>query len=122
MHSDLGRGGFARQSCCRARSPRFRTSAAQAEAQVKGEQLCQDKLADFVRLLLEPVSKEAENVLAFMPLMLFVSPDTPERESNPELGTKYDEPEAAVLLVACGIGLATGISNSPHAAGSVQLP
>ncbi|DBA85167.1 TPA: hypothetical protein ACH3X2_005881 [Trebouxia sp. C0005] len=36
------------------------------------------------------------------------SPDTPERESNPEVGTKYDEPEAAVLLVACGIGLATG--------------
>lgn len=69
MHSDLGLGGCAPQSCCRARSPRFRTCAAQAEAQVK---------------------------------------DTPERESNPELGTKYDEPEAAVLLVACGIGLATG--------------
>lgn len=69
LRSDLGRGGCARQSCCRAHSLRFRTSAAQAEAQVK---------------------------------------DTPERESNPELGTKYDEPEAAVLLVACGIGLATG--------------
>lgn len=69
LHSDLGLGGCAPQSCCRARSPRFRTCAAQAEAQVK---------------------------------------DTPERESNPELGTKYDEPEAAVLLVACGIGLATG--------------
>ncbi|KAL0041460.1 hypothetical protein WJX79_004162 [Trebouxia sp. C0005] len=69
LHSDLGCGGCARQSCCRARSPWFRTSAAQAGAQVK---------------------------------------DTPERESNPEVGTKYDEPEAAVLLVACGIGLATG--------------
>lgn len=31
-----------------------------------------------------------------------------EQENSPELGTKYDEPEAAVLLVACGIGLATG--------------
>ena len=38
LHSDLGLGGCAPQSCCRARSPRFRTCAAQAEAQVKGGQ------------------------------------------------------------------------------------
>lgn len=29
-------------------------------------------------------------------------------KGSPELGMKYDEPEAAVLLVACAIGLATG--------------
>ena len=34
-------------------------------------------------------------------------------DRNPELGTKYDEPEAAVLLVACAIGLATGSVQTP---------
>lgn len=33
-------------------------------------------------------------------------------KGSPELGMKYDEPEAAVLLVACAIGLATGAAHS----------
>ena len=34
--------------------------------------------------------------------------DSDGHKQSPGLGMKYDEPEAAVLLVACAIGLATG--------------
>ena len=36
------------------------------------------------------------------------SAESVDDKQSPELGMKYDEPEAAVLLVACAIGLATG--------------
>lgn len=43
-----------------------------------------------------------------------VRAESEDQKRNPEAGMKYDEPEAAVLLVACAIGLATGAVQLLH--------
>ena len=44
-----------------------------------------------------------------------------DQKRTPEPGMKYDEPEAAVLLVACAIGLATGAAHLRLVLGSCVL-
>ena len=52
------------------------------------------------------VALHVQRLCSRQPLLLLSGTDS--KDANPELGTRYDEPELAVLLVACGIGIATG--------------